>query len=93
MCIRDRGKLLEEEAEPEAAAPVGLRAWPEQLPAQAAALRDVLSALETPADVATLAAAFEGKRTAKRLEQIQRLLETLAALGQAEEVRAGVWGR
>ena len=38
-------------------------------------------------------AAFEGKRTPKRLEQLQRLLETLAALGQAEEVRPGVWGR
>jgi len=39
------------------------------------------------------AAAFEGKPTPKRKADIQRLLETLAALGQAEEVREGWWGR
>jgi hypothetical protein len=39
------------------------------------------------------AATFEGKPTPKRKADIQRLLETLAALGQAEEVREGWWGR
>ncbi|MCY7328685.1 MAG: hypothetical protein LH618_09070 [Saprospiraceae bacterium] len=37
------------------------------------------------------AAAFEGKATAKRKTDIQRLLETMAALGQAEAVAAGHW--
>jgi hypothetical protein len=37
----------------------------------------------TPADVNTIASSFEGKRTKKRLEEVTRLLETLAALGRA----------
>ena len=88
-----QGKLIDDEPDTAAVVPAGKREWPEALPAQAAALRDVLAALDAPADVAALAAAFEGKRTAKRLEQIQRLLETLAALGQAEEMEPGRWGR
>ena len=41
----------------------------------------------------TTTAAWEGKRSPKRLEQVQRLLETLAALGQATEVQPGRWAR
>ncbi len=67
------------------------RPWPQALPAQAAALRDLLVSLPAPADLKTLAAAFEGHRTAKRLAEIERLLETLAALGQAEQTD-GKWG-
>lgn len=73
-----------------AAAATSLRAWPAELPAQAAALSAVLGGLQAPADVATIAGYFEGKRTKKKLEEITRLLETLGALGRARE-RAGLW--
>lgn len=53
----------------------------------------MLATLPAPAAAAALAEAFEGKRTPKRVEQIQRQIETLAALGQAEEVQPGLWGR
>ncbi len=67
-----------------------LRPWPDELPAQAAALSAVLGTLATPADVATVAGHFEGKKTKKRLDEMTRLLETLAALGRARN-DAGGW--
>ena len=89
-----QGKLLEEE---ETVAivpgPAWQRAWPDQLPGQAAALRDLLAATDQPVEVAALAAAFEGKASPKRKADIQRLLETMAALGQAEPVGPGHWKR
>jgi hypothetical protein len=89
-----QGKLLADEPE---AAPVpgaaGPRPWPAALPAQAAALRDLLATLEQPAAVTALAAAFAGKATPKRQADIQRLLETMAALGQAERTAEGGWKR
>lgn len=89
-----QGKLIElEEAAPAEAVVPGKRLWPDTLAAQAAALRDLLVSLDAPADVAALAAAFEGKGTPKRRTDIQRLLETLAALGQAAELQEGVWGK
>jgi len=89
-----QGKLIEdEEEEAVPAAPAARRPWPEALPAQAAAVREVLASLEAPAGLAAIAAAFDRRRTEKFLAEVQRLLETLAALGQAEEVEAGVWGR
>jgi len=90
-----QGKLLADEPDEDAtaAAPAAKRLWPDNLPAQAAALRDLLATLPAPAAAAALAEVFEGKRTPKRVEQVQRLLETLAALGQAEEVQPGLWGR
>ncbi|MEO6036987.1 MAG: class I SAM-dependent DNA methyltransferase, partial [Saprospiraceae bacterium] len=88
-----QGKLLEDEALPPAAAGVAAkRPWPDALPAQAAALRDLLAAGDQPLELGVLAAAFEGKVTPKRKADIQRLLETMAALGQAEAVGAG-WKR
>ncbi len=72
-----------------AAAATSLRAWPEELPAQAAALSAVLGTLAAPADVSTIAGYFEGKKTKKRLEEMTRLLETLAALGRARESGEG----
>ncbi|MCK6693709.1 MAG: hypothetical protein L6Q97_16635 [Thermoanaerobaculia bacterium] len=89
-----QGKLLElEEEETAEAAPAGKRPWPDTLAAQAAALRDLLASLDAPAGVHALAAAFEGKVTPKRRADIQRLLETLAALGQTGEVGEGLWGK
>ena len=70
-----------EEEAPVAA--VALRAWPDELPAQAAALSAVLGTLAAPADVATIAGHFEGKKTKKRLDEVTRLLATLEALGRA----------
>lgn len=89
-----QGKLLElEEEETAEAALAGKRPWPDTLAAQAAALRDLLASLDAPAGVHALAAAFEGKVTPKRRADIQRLLETLAALGQTGEVGEGLWGK
>ena len=88
-----QGKLLDPEEEPSEVVEPGKRSWPDTLAGQAAALRDLLSALDAPADISVLAAAFEGKITARRRNDIQRLLETLAALGQALEVGNGVWGK
>ncbi len=67
--------------------------WPDTLPAQAAALRDLLATHDQPVELAVLAAAFEGKVTPKRKADVERLLETMAALGQAEMVREGWWKR
>lgn len=89
-----QGKLLEDDDETVAvSAAVAKLAWPDALPAQAAALRDVLASLDQAVELHTLAAAFQGKVTPKRKADIQRLLETMAALGQAERTGAGLWKR
>ncbi len=58
--------------------------WPAELPARAAALREVLSSISVPTGVETIADAFKGRKTAKRLREVESLLDTLVALGQAE---------
>ena len=63
------------------------------LPAQAAALRDLLATHDQPVELGVLVAAFEGKVTTKRKTDMQRLLEMMAALGQAEMVGEGWWKR
>lgn len=89
-----QGKLLEdEEGTVAVAVAVVKQAWPDALPAQAAALRDLLASLDQSVELNTLAAAFEGKATPKRKADFQRLLETMAALGQAEMTAAGWWKR
>jgi hypothetical protein len=85
-------KLLDEEAEEAAPSPAAFRPWPDQLPAQAAALRDVLAALGRPASLEVIASAFEGKVTAKRRGEIGRLLETMRVLGQVEYEEGVGWG-
>ena len=62
---------------------VSTRAWPSELPAQAAALTDVLEELEALSTLEEIAAQFQGKATKKRLEEMERLLHTLAAVGRA----------
>lgn len=64
---------------------------PDTLPAQAAALRDLLTGISAPVGLSAIASAFEGKATPKRRTDIQGLLETLEALGQAVEQEAGLW--
>lgn len=49
------------------ASPTALRTWPDELPAQAAALTEVLGSLNVPASVEDIAAHFEGKRTKKKV--------------------------
>jgi hypothetical protein len=85
-----QGVLLEaEEAAEQAPATAARRVWPEKTQTQVAALRELLTALDRPASTEALAAAFDGKATARRKADVQRLLETMAALGQAEEVEGG----
>lgn len=89
-----QGKLIDDEEAPAAVAgPAVKRPWPDTLPAQAAALRDLLATHDQPVELGVLAAAFEGKVTPKRKSDMQRLLETMAALGQAEMVGEGWWKR
>jgi hypothetical protein len=78
--------LPSEEAAP---ATVERQAWPDTLPARAQAVRAALAAVAGPADVATVAAAFQGRTTGKRKDDIQAILQTLAALGQARETDNG----
>ncbi len=70
--------------------PASTRPWPKDLPAQAAALTEVLGTLVAPATVEEIAGHFEGKSSKKRVDEMQRLLETLAAVGRAVE-REGAW--
>ncbi|MEZ4738430.1 MAG: type IIL restriction-modification enzyme MmeI [Flavobacteriales bacterium] len=77
------------EVSPAPAPATGLRPWPKDLPAQAAALTDVLGSLSAPATVEEIAAYFEGKRSKKRVDEMQRLLETLGAVGRAVTDPAG----
>ena len=72
--------------EPEAIAPTaGKRAWPKTLPEQVQAIRVALAARPTAVGAADLARDFRRART----DQVQQLLETLAALGHARRTPAG----
>jgi hypothetical protein len=68
------------------------REWPKEIPAQATVLSEVLGSLPAPMPVEAIAAHFKGKVTAKKLKEVERLLETFAALGRAELVD-GSWVR
>ena len=79
---------LAPEAE-EVQATKGQRPWPETLSAQITALRDLLAALPGPATAAELARAFQGRRSAQRVERIEEILATLHALGHIQLDPAG----
>ena len=74
------------EAEEGEAAPAALRAWPEGLAEQAAAVRGALAALGRPVTAEEVAAAFDAAPVAR----VSEWLAALAALGQA---RTGDDGR
>lgn len=67
----------------------GIREWPSELPAQAAALRQVLNEVEALSTLEEIAAHF-GKPNKKRLAEIDRLLQTMAAMGNVK-VWNGKW--
>ena len=66
-----------------------VRDWPTELPAQAAALRAVLHEVEALSTLEEIAAHF-GKPNKKRLAEIERLLQTMVAMGGAK-VWKGKW--
>jgi hypothetical protein len=82
---------LEVDEDAPAPAPTELQPWPAELPAQAAALSGVLATLTEPTTVDAIAARFEGKRTKKRLDDMTRLLETLAVMGRAAKLDGERW--
>ncbi|MBW7959791.1 MAG: class I SAM-dependent DNA methyltransferase, partial [Candidatus Promineofilum sp.] len=82
--------LLEERTA--AASPAEAPPWPGELAAQATAVRAMLVALARPVTADEVAAAFAGKATKARREQVSELLQTLGALGQAREAGDGRWG-
>ncbi|MCA9970236.1 MAG: hypothetical protein KC425_08475 [Anaerolineales bacterium] len=63
--------------------------WPKALQARALGVRTAVAALDGPADVATIAQAFAGKRTQKRLAEVEEVLEMLVALGQVQDAGDG----
>ncbi|MGB3524692.1 MAG: DNA methyltransferase [Flavobacteriales bacterium] len=76
--------------EPAAIAVKELQPWPKELHEQAAALAQVLNGLPAPASVEVIAKHFKGKTSTKRLAALDRLLETLAAVGRARK-EGGAW--
>ncbi len=71
--------------DPSTAPTPSTRAWPNELPAQAAALTAVLEESEALCTVKELAAHFEGRTSEKRLREMEQLLATLAAVGRARK--------
>ncbi len=67
-----------------------LQPWPKDLPDQAKALSAVLAGLLAPTTVEGIASRFKGNASTKRLGEVERLLETLAALGRVSKVE-GAW--
>lgn len=65
------------------------REWPTELPAQAAALRSVLHEVEALSTLEEITAHF-GKPNKKRLAEVERLLQTMAAMG-AVRTWKGKW--
>lgn len=63
--------------------------WPKALKDRATAVRAALTAIDGPADLTAVAAAFAGRRTAKRLGEIEEILDMLVLLGQAENTGDG----
>lgn len=82
-------RLLPDDAgdseEKEVGVAAALLAWPTTLKEQAQAVRAALSRCNEPTTAEAIAAQFSGKHTPARLTQTRELLETLAALGQAQE--------
>lgn len=81
--------LLEVEETAVVAPPDDKQPWPDTLPARAQAVRAALLNAAAPATARDLAAFFDGRRTDKRIAELQAILETLAALGQATETEDG----
>lgn len=86
------GRIVDsfQEAEPAAEArpaPVETPKWPNELQDRASAIRTVIAALNAPAEFNAIAAAFQGKRTQKRLSGVREILKMRAELGQIR--RAG----
>ncbi len=92
--------LLEEEAVATAAAPATTprpanpwpaNPWPAGLAPRAAAVRVALAAFARPVTADEIAQTFEGRATKSRRDQVTELLETLTALGQAQQTADGRW--
>lgn len=64
---------------------------PKLLKERATAVRATLAALDGPADLNTGASAFKGRRTKKRLAEIEEILDMLRMLGQTVGIWFGNW--
>ncbi len=83
--------LPEEEVET-AVAVAEPQPWPSALKDRATAVRAALAAFDGPADLPAVASAFAGKRTQKRLSEVEEILEMLVSLGQVVGVGVGRMG-
>ena len=59
--------------------------WPKPLKDRATTVRSVLASFETPVGVGEVAGGFNGRKTKKRLSEIEDILDMLVALGQVRE--------
>ncbi len=81
--------LPDEEEVETAVATAEPQPWPTALKDRATAVRAALAALAGPADLPAVASAFAGKRTQKRLGEVEEILEMLVSLGQVVGVGNG----
>ena len=59
--------------------------WPKALKDRATAVRTILAGFGSPVSVENVAEGFKGRRTQKRLAEVEEILEMLAELGQIVE--------
>jgi len=79
-------KLIEISAAPDTqSSPVAKQNWPKVLKDRVTAVRDILAEFDLPVDVKEVASGFNGRRTKKRLMEIEDILEMFVALGQVGE--------
>ncbi len=74
--------------QPQRTATASKQKWPSSLTEQVQSLRTILASFEAPATAETIASIY-GRRTAKRVQQIGELLETLVMLGHVQKVEDG----
>jgi hypothetical protein len=82
---RESNVTAEGETPTAAAKPAAKLAWAKILAEQAQAVRAALTIFAAPADAATLAKTFKGAKA----DRVEDILETLASLGQARELKGG----
>ncbi|MFP4032587.1 MAG: type IIL restriction-modification enzyme MmeI [Desulfococcaceae bacterium] len=81
----EQTKMPEPGTAPDAApVPIEKQTWPKELRDRVEVVRSVLSAAAEPVAIPDVAAAFNGRRTQKRLGEIREILDMLAGLSMVQ---------
>ncbi|MFP4421527.1 MAG: class I SAM-dependent DNA methyltransferase [Desulfococcaceae bacterium] len=81
----EQTKMPEPETAPDAApVPIEKQTWPKELRDRVEVVRSVLSAAAEPVAIPDVAAAFNGRRTQKRLGEIREILDMLAGMSMVQ---------